>query len=112
MGNEMTRLKKKVRIALQMPSSYNHPVKPFVPGKVQCQTFREMLSLPGQNWKKDHEFYRPEQEEKLEVASVRLRRAREGVENTERQRVQWLDPSIQTILPGTNYRLTLHSKRA
>lgn len=59
-----------------------------------------------------HEFYRPEQEEKLEVASVRLRHAREGVENTEKQRVQWLDHSVQTILPGANYRLTLHSKRA
>lgn len=85
-----------------MPSSYNHPVKCFVLGKYQCQTFREMLSLPGQNWKEDREFYRPEQEEKLEVASVRLRRAREGVENTEKQRVQSLDHSIQTILPGAN----------
>lgn len=69
-----------------------------------------MLSLPGQNWKEDRGFYRPEQEEKLEVASVRLRRAQEGEENTEKQRVQWLDHSIQTIRPGAHWRLTLHSE--
>lgn len=65
-----------------MPSSYNHPVKCFVLGKYQCQTFREMLSLPGQNWKEDREFYRPEQEEKLEVGQREIEeRSRGGGEH-------------------------------
>lgn len=65
-----------------MPSSYNHPVKCFVLGKYQCQTFREMLSLPGQNWKEDREFHRPEQEEKLEVGQHEIEeRSRGGGEH-------------------------------
>lgn len=47
-------------------------------GKKQCQTFWEIMTLLGQNWKEYDELYGTEQEEKLEVVRVSSRHPSAG----------------------------------